>query len=72
MLLSENMRQDRASVLPGEVCRRLARARSVCVLTGLLGTHRVGELASPQAFARDPRFVSTWYDERLAAPAIVE
>ena len=89
MLLSENMRQDRASVLPGELRRRLARARSVCVLTGsgisaesglptfrgaggLWRTHRVEELASPEAFARDPKFVWTWYNERLAAHARTE
>lgn len=30
-------------------------------------THRVEDLASPAGFARDPRLVWTWYDERRAA-----
>jgi len=34
---------------------------------GLWRTHRVEELASPEGFARDPRLVWTWYNERLAA-----
>jgi NAD-dependent deacetylase len=34
---------------------------------GLWRTHRVEELASPQGFARDPRLVWTWYNERNAA-----
>ena len=34
---------------------------------GLWRTHRVEELASPQGFARDPRLVWTWYNERRAA-----
>ncbi|MFY9780576.1 MAG: NAD-dependent deacylase [Candidatus Baltobacteraceae bacterium] len=67
-----------------EVRERLARARSVCVLTGsgissesglptfrgvngLWRNRRVEELASPQGFARDPRLVWTWYNERRAA-----
>jgi NAD-dependent deacetylase len=33
---------------------------------GLWRTHRVEELASPQGFARDPRLVWTWYNERNA------
>lgn len=39
---------------------------------GLWGTHRVEELASPQGFARDPRLVWTWYNERRAAHRAVE
>lgn len=31
---------------------------------GLWRTHRVEDLASPQGFARDPRLVWTWYNER--------
>ena len=34
---------------------------------GLWRTHRVEELASPAGFARDPRLVWTWYNERRAA-----
>lgn len=34
---------------------------------GLWRTHRVEELASPEGFARDPRLVWTWYNERNAA-----
>ena len=34
---------------------------------GMWRTHRVEELASPQGFARDPRLVWTWYNERNAA-----
>jgi NAD-dependent deacetylase len=34
---------------------------------GLWRTHRVEELASPGGFARDPRLVWTWYDERRRA-----
>jgi NAD-dependent deacetylase len=39
---------------------------------GLWRTHRVEELASPQGFARDPRLVWTWYNERRNAHASVE
>ncbi len=34
---------------------------------GLWHSHRVEELASPEGFARDPRLVWTWYNERKAA-----
>jgi len=34
---------------------------------GLWRQHRVEELASPEGFARDPRLVWTWYNERRAA-----
>ncbi len=34
---------------------------------GLWRTHRVEELASPSGFARDPKLVWTWYNERRAA-----
>ncbi|MGH7716618.1 MAG: SIR2 family NAD-dependent protein deacylase [Vulcanimicrobiaceae bacterium] len=34
---------------------------------GLWNTHRVEQLASPEGFARDPRLVWTWYNERRAA-----
>jgi NAD-dependent deacetylase len=34
---------------------------------GLWRTHRVEELASPSGFARDPRLVWSWYNERRAA-----
>jgi len=33
---------------------------------GLWRTHKVEELASPAGFARDPRLVWTWYNERRA------
>ena len=36
---------------------------------GLWRTHRVEELASPDGFARDPRLVWSWYNERRAAHA---
>jgi NAD-dependent deacetylase len=39
---------------------------------GLWRTHRVEELASPEGFARDPRLVWTWYNERRAANAHAE
>ena len=39
---------------------------------GLWRTHRVEELASPQGFARDPRLVWTWYNERRNAHKSVE
>ncbi|MDB5072502.1 MAG: NAD-dependent deacylase [Candidatus Eremiobacteraeota bacterium] len=39
---------------------------------GLWRTHRVEELASPQGFARDPRLVWTWYNERRTAHKGVE
>ncbi len=34
---------------------------------GLWRTHEVEQLASPQGFARDPRLVWTWYNERRVA-----
>lgn len=34
---------------------------------GMWRTHRVEDLASPGGFARDPRLVWTWYNERNAA-----
>lgn len=39
---------------------------------GLWRTHRVEELASPHGFARDPRLVWTWYNERRTAHKGVE
>jgi NAD-dependent deacetylase len=36
-------------------------------VNGLWRDRRVEELASPAGFARDPRLVWTWYDERRAA-----
>jgi NAD-dependent deacetylase len=39
---------------------------------GLWRTHRVEQLASPQGFARDPRLVWTWYNERRTAHKNVE
>jgi NAD-dependent deacetylase len=39
---------------------------------GLWRTHRVEALASPEGFARDPRLVWTWYNERRAAHARAE
>jgi NAD-dependent deacetylase len=39
---------------------------------GLWRTHRVEELASPAGFARDPRLVWTWYNERRLAHKAVE
>ncbi|HEX3670142.1 MAG TPA: NAD-dependent deacylase [Candidatus Cybelea sp.] len=41
-------------------------------VNGLWRTHRVEELASPDGFARDPRLVWTWYNERKAAHARAE
>jgi NAD-dependent deacetylase len=35
-------------------------------------THRVEELASPEGFARDPRLVWSWYNERRAAHRAVQ
>lgn len=34
---------------------------------GMWRTHRVEELASPEGFARDPKLVWTWYNERRHA-----
>lgn len=34
---------------------------------GMWRSHRVEQLASPEGFARDPRLVWTWYNERNAA-----
>jgi NAD-dependent deacetylase len=39
---------------------------------GLWRTHRVEELASPAGFARNPRLVWTWYNERRTAHKGVE
>jgi len=39
---------------------------------GLWRTHRVEELASPGGFARDPRLVWTWYNERRRAHQSVQ
>jgi NAD-dependent deacetylase len=39
---------------------------------GLWRTHRVEDLASPEGFARDPRLVWTWYNERRAAHQLAE
>jgi NAD-dependent deacetylase len=39
---------------------------------GLWRTHRVEELASPEGFARDPKLVWTWYNERKAAHSRAE
>lgn len=39
---------------------------------GLWQTHRVEELASPEGFARDPRLVWRWYNERRLAHGDVE
>jgi NAD-dependent deacetylase len=36
-------------------------------VNGYWGTYRVEDLASPQGFARDPRTVWRWYNERLLA-----
>jgi len=36
-------------------------------VNGYWGRHRVEDLASPQGFARDPRLVWRWYNERIAA-----
>jgi NAD-dependent deacetylase len=41
-------------------------------VNGLWRAHRVEELASPDGFARDPRLVWTWYNERKAAHARAE
>ncbi len=39
---------------------------------GLWRTHRVEELASPAGFARDPRLVWSWYNERRTAHKSVQ
>jgi NAD-dependent deacetylase len=39
---------------------------------GLWRSHRVEELASPHGFARNPRLVWTWYNERRVAHKSVE
>jgi NAD-dependent deacetylase len=39
---------------------------------GLWKTFRAEDLATPEAFARDPRLVWEWYDSRRAALAVVE
>jgi len=39
---------------------------------GLWRTHRVEQLASPEGFARDPRLVWTWYNERRTAHKLAE
>jgi len=39
---------------------------------GLWRTHRVEELASPEGFARDPRLVWTWYNERKSAHRLAQ
>jgi NAD-dependent deacetylase len=39
---------------------------------GLWRTHRVEELASPSGFARDPKLVWSWYNERRRAHKSVE
>jgi NAD-dependent deacetylase len=84
-----HMRDAEPAIDLDDLRRRLAAARSVCVLTGsgisaesglptfrgiggLWRTHRVEQLASPQGFARDPRLVWTWYDERRTAHKGVE
>src|SRR5580704_8047751 len=36
---------------------------------GLWQQHRFEDLATPQGFARDPKFVWTWYEERRRAIA---
>jgi NAD-dependent deacetylase len=36
-------------------------------VNGYWGKHRVEDLASPQGFARDPRTVWRWYNERILA-----
>jgi len=84
-----HMRDSEPATDLDDLRARLARARSVCVLTGsgisaesglptfrgvggLWRTHRVEQLASPQGFARDPRLVWTWYNERRTAHKGVE
>ena len=72
-------------ILDDALLARLARARSVLVLTGagmsaesgiptfrdaqsgIWSKYRPEELATPEAFARDPARVWQWYDERRAA-----
>ena len=83
------MDQAERAIDVDDLGERLARARSVCVLTGsgisaesglptfrgvggMWRTHRVEQLASPQGFARDPRLVWTWYNERRTAHKGVE
>src|SRR6202140_2053248 len=39
---------------------------------GLWRDHRVEQVASPEGFARDPRLVWTWYNERRRAHLAVE
>lgn len=37
---------------------------------GFWQQHRFEDLATPQGFARDPKFVWTWYEERRRAIAL--
>src|ERR1700755_3353554 len=39
---------------------------------GFWQTHRFEDLATPQAFARDPKFVWTWYEERRRSIALAK
>jgi len=39
---------------------------------GYWRTHRFEDLATPEGFARDPRFVWTWYEERRRAIALAK
>jgi NAD-dependent deacetylase len=39
---------------------------------GFWQQHRFEDLATPEAFARDPKFVWTWYEERRRAIALVK
>lgn len=41
-------------------------------MSGLWSKYAPSQLATPQAFARDPALVSRWYDERRAAAALCE
>src|SRR3984885_6919826 len=39
---------------------------------GYWRTHRFEDLATPEGFARDPKFVWTWYEERRRAIALAK
>lgn len=51
----------------GGLLERQRRARSACVLTGAGMSAESGLPPSPEGFARDPRTVWRWYNERILA-----
>lgn len=69
-LLVERLRAARAvTVLTGAGISAESGLPTFRGVNGLWRDRRVAELASPQGFARDPRLVWTWYNERRSAHA---